>query len=304
MTAAARHRRALGSLAGLAGVAICAACGSAYSQADNPTGGAEAGPAESSDNDATLSEAAATDALATDADGGSLDAAALSRCEALRGDSAAADFFCTDFDDAAVGPDGVPTGWTSVVNANNAGTIALLDDAGMDASRALDITVSAGAVLQQDTRLRVVLAPLNEANTYLHYQLDFDLRVVTMSGTYVELGALAFVAGSTSTNGIADYDVGGGSFALSHETNGGTPVRRVANDTAWHHAHVVLDLDSLGSYKRALSIDGLDVTEDLSEHPIPAAAGTELWIGVFGGNFGAGIVHAQFDNVVLRRRLM
>lgn len=299
----ARRRAVLGLAALLGATAASIACGNAYRAADDPGDGGS--PDATASEDAAPAKASANDGGARPDAASSFDAAGLSRCEvALRGDSAPEDFFCTDFDDAVIGPDGVPSGWRSITNSPD-GSIGLVDEAGVDASRALDVVGVLGNGNFGNTLVDVALSQTQEANTFLHYQLDFDFRLVASDLNSADLGLLVFTPASPSEqHGIGMYGSNPTTFARKDSSAFPMKVFPDSPPAQWHHARVALDRGPSDSdYVRTTTIDGMDVDGEPNGHPIAAGAPTELWLGVFAAGIVSGSGHAQFDNVVLRRRM-
>jgi hypothetical protein len=303
LTLFTRRRIGLGAIALLGATAVSTACGSPYRAADGPV---EDGGADAPSNDEAASDEAASRDGAPGNDGGAaLDAAGLTRCEMeLRGDSSAEDFFCTDFEDTVLGANGVPEGWSELENASVDGRLGFIDDAGVDGSRALDVVAANGAGNNGNTFLTLVLSQTKEANTFLHYQMDFDFRLLASDVSSANLGLLVFTpASSTQQHGIAMYGSNPASFARKDSPTFPTKLLPDSPPAQWHHAHVTLDRGPADTdYFRAITIDGMDVDGDPSGHAINAGAPTALWLGLFATGAGLGSAHAQFDNVVLRRR--
>jgi hypothetical protein len=298
------RRRAVVGLAALLGAtAVSTACGSAYRAADEPSDGGADAPAF---DDAASGEASSIDGAPAVDGAAAFDAASLSRCEmALRGDSSADDFFCTDFDDAVLGADGVPAGWSNVVNASADGKLGFVDDAGVDGSRVLDVVAATGAGNNGNTRLNLVLSQTKEANTFRRYQVDFDFRLLASTLSTADLALLVFTpAAPAEQNGIAMYGTNPTSFARKDSATFPTKQLPDSPPAQWHHGRVTLERGPSDSdYVRTTTIDGMDVDGEPNAHAISAGAPTELWIGVFAAGPGDGSAHAQFDNVVLRRRM-
>jgi hypothetical protein len=233
------------------------------------------------------------------------DAGARSFCQVAQGSIPAQDVFCTDFEEPS--STGVPptTPWTLSINNFDAGKLALLDDAGVDASRGLDVSGTSNGAAGAHTLVKYIFGTGGAANSYLHYDFSFDFRLFNSNLNYEALGLLVFAPNTSSgENGISGYGPGD-PHELSHQ--GGVPlvkfVKSYAGTSIWRHAMVILERAAAATaYTRTISIDGMDVDDDLGTHTIAAGAPTEVWLGVFNADKTAGMAHVQFDNVVVRRR--
>jgi hypothetical protein len=233
------------------------------------------------------------------------DAAPSDFCAAQQGDSGVNDFFCADFEGIALEGEGFPAGWTGLQNNVDGGTLRLSADAGMDGSTALEVESNTTSTASRQTRAvkKLIRSIGKEADQYMAYELDFDFRVETSVLSYEALGLLVF--GNqvpTREHGIAGYGPGQ-PHVLSRQAPivGGTP--RIDNDAKWHHARVRLTHAAPSMpFERTIVIDGNNLDDKPTGHTMDAGAPTELWFGVFNTSNSAGRAHAQFDNVVFRRR--
>jgi hypothetical protein len=272
-----------------------------YQLGSDATSSADSGGSEDGGSDAQGPDAQTDGSAGLDA----TDGAVSSFCESRRDGSAEMDFFCSDFEEAALEVTGAPSGWTALLNTVDGGTLRLLRDGGMDGSTALELESDTTSTASRQTRItkKLLKAPTKEANEYLAYELDFDFRVVSSVLQYDAFGLLVFGNQVASReHGIAGYGPGT-PHVLSHQApiTAGTP--RLDNDAKWHHASVRLSHAAPATpFDRTLQIDGNDFDDNPSGHTMDAGAPTELWFGVFNTSNNAGRAHVQFDNVVFRRR--
>lgn len=207
--------------------------------------------------------------------------------------------FCEDFE---LSPQtaGMPKGWTRLQNDVDA-SVKVMPSIGVDMSVGLDVdSVSTGSGSRNTFVVRTLPATSLPA-TYLVYEIDFDFKLLESAVNYVAVGVLNFTNASPEDHGVAAY-----------------PDRQVVSrlrsymvavpDTdpkRWHHVHMTLQHATAGStFTRRIAIDGDADTNVVDNSPGVSTAGTtatELRFGVFYTTGGAGRIHAQFDNIVVRR---
>jgi hypothetical protein len=180
------------------------------------------------------------------------------------------------------------------------GTIALSDDGGAgNATRVLDVSLAQKADAGQSAFLTKNLPDAGAPDSFLHYEIELDVRVVgTGTLAYVALGGLQFPGGAIKEHGFGVYD--GNVFA-----------RLVPKDLAvkddkslWHHVRIVLDRpvgSTVSSFTTTITFDGTTVDNTGGVDP-GTTGGSKVRIGGFNtAPTAAGTMHAQYDNVVIRR---
>jgi hypothetical protein len=234
----------------------------------------------------------------TGADGG-VDAAVV--------DSAVAPFSCKTIDASSLvlcddfeAVSGPAFGFDLATLVADGGTIALSDDGGAgNATRVLDVSLAQKADAGQSAFLTKNLPDAGAPDSFLHYEVELDVRVVgTGTLAYVALGGLQFPGGAIKEHGFAVYD--GNVFG-----------RLVPKDFAvkddkslWHHVSIVLDRpkgSTVSSFTTTISIDGTTIDNTGGVDP-GTTGGSKVRIGGFNtAPTAAGTMHAQYDNVVIRR---
>lgn len=180
-------------------------------------------------------------------------------------------------------------------------SIGVSDEGGAgNTTRVLDVTLTQKADAGQSAFLTKNLPDAGAPDSFLHYEVELDFRVVgTASLAYVALGSLQFPGGAIKEHGFAVYD--GNVFA-----------RLVPKDFAvkddkslWHHAIIVLDRpagSAASAFTTTITIDGTTVDNVGGVGP-GATGGSKVRIGAFSTSpTQPGSMHAQYDNVVIRRR--
>jgi hypothetical protein len=134
---------------------------------------------------------------------------------------------------------------------------------------------------------------------YQRYEVDLDFRVVgTASLPYAALSVLGFPAGAIKEHGFAVYD--GNVFGRL------APKDFAVKDdkSLWHHARIVVARAADGgatSYATTIDIDGT-LVDNVGGVGIGDSGTPSLSVGAFDtARSDQGSVHAQFDNVVIRR---
>lgn len=187
---------------------------------------------------------------------------------------------------------------TLAVDAGSA--IDLSNDGGAgNATRVLDVTLTQKADAGQSAFLTKNLPDAGAPDSFLHYEVELDFRVVgTGTLAYVALGGLQFPGGAIKEHGFAVYD--GNVFG-----------RLVPKDFAvkddkslWHHARIVLDRpagSTPSSFTATITVDGTVIDNTGGVDP-GTTGGSKVRIGGFNTSpTAAGSMHAQYDNVVIRR---
>jgi hypothetical protein len=268
---------------GAAGV-LAIACSSSDDEALPPKFVTEGGPIEHPDSGSDAS----SDGSVVDSSVGpfsckTIDASSLVLCDDFESESAP--LFGFDL---------------KTLTADAGSTIGLSDDGGAgNTTRVLDISLTQKADAGQSATLTKNLPDAGAPDSFLHYEVELDFRVVgTASLAYVALGGLQFPGGLIKEHGFAVYD--GNVFA-----------RLVPKDFAvkddkslWHHARIVLDRpkgSTVSSFTTTITIDGTTVDNVGGVDP-GTTGGSKVRIGGFNtANTAAGSMHAQYDNVVIRR---
>jgi hypothetical protein len=271
---------------------------SAHDGAIAPSG--EGGGADAPGSDGGGMEASANDGMVTP-DG---DAAVLSFCETAKGTTDPEDFFCTDFENDSIGTSG-PKGWDALTNNLAAGgTIALLADAGIGGSHALDfVSNTTDTALYRQLRIDKKFTYTGAPSSFKSFEVELHFRVLTSAVDYDAFALLVFGGSSPKENGVAGYKAGV-DHQISHEgpLNGAVVM---VNDGQWHDAKLVLEhADAVTPFVRSLSFnDGGTIIETKTpNHTFDPAVAPVFSIGTFNTAASAGLSHVQFDNVVVRRR--
>jgi len=204
---------------------------------------------------------------------------------------------CDDFETEAAPLFGFDV--TTLV-ADAGSTIALSDDGGEgNATRVLDVSLTQKADAGQSAFVTKNLPDSGAPSSFLHYEVELDFRVVgTASLAYVALAELQFPGGTIKEHGLGVYD--GNVFG-----------RLVPKDFAvkddkslWHHARIVLDRpagSTASSFKTSITVDGTAI-DNVSGVDPGTTGGSKVRIGGFNtAPTAAGSMHAQYDNVVIRR---
>jgi hypothetical protein len=235
--------------------------------------------------------------------GGNVDAAVRYCDQVTKGPDA--DFLCSDFEEAALGANGIPIGWTGVVNNIDVGGTAKLElkqDTDLDGKPTwvLDVTSSSQATISRQTRFHRTFIKNNKAAAdFLSYEVDFDFRFLSSELNYQALGLLVFTKTTASEHGIASY-ISQPEYTLSREAPIGV---KYMNDKVWHHASVRLSHAVAGTpFNRTIKIDQTVVDDNTTGHTLEVDAPTEFRIGVHNTSSGAGSTRVQFDDIVVRRQ--
>lgn len=210
--------------------------------------------------------------------------------------------FCGDFESVAPPLFGFEE---SSADPDAGSSISISDDGGKDhPSRVLEVSLAYTSALGDAAAPAFLvrnLPPGKAPSSYLRYEVDFDFHVVgtgTPSLAYVVLGILAFPQGAIKEHGIAVYD--GNVFGRLVPKDLG-----VKDDKSlWHHAHIVVARAATDtSFATTIDVDDTRVDNVGGVNPGTSAAGTSaVRIGAFETSpDAAGSIHAQFDNVVIRR---
>lgn len=244
------------------------------------------------------------DAVASDAsrDSPNGDAADAALGDAPRGPfctviDASSLVLCDDFESASAPLFGFDQ---STLVADGGSSLSVSDEGGTtNPTRVLDVTLTQKADAGQSAFLTKNLPDTGAPDSFLHYEVELDFRVVgTASLAYVALGSLQFPGGGIKEHGFAVYD--GNVFG-----------RLVPKDFAvkddkslWHHARIVLDRpkgSTPSSFTSTIAIDGTLVDNVGGVDP-GATGGSKVRVGAFATSpTAAGSLRAQFDNVVIRR---
>jgi hypothetical protein len=227
-------------------------------------------------------------------------------CASLDAGSVATDFFCDDFENSEIDSDGGLAGeWTGVVNLVGAGTgtVKTMADAGRGGSRGLDVV--SNTTVGRSSRVYKSMTHPKESDQFLEYDLQFDVRVESSTLSYVAFGLVVFEPFmKVKEHGIAGYGPAAG-YKLARQAIVGDPAPTLTypNEAKWVHVHVRLNHAAAGTpFTRSITIADVPVDDAPNGGHTPTAGlAPELWIGIFNSN-NAGLAHAQFDNVVFRRR--
>jgi hypothetical protein len=184
--------------------------------------------------------------------------------------------------------------------ADGGSTIEISGDGGAgNTTRVLDVSLTQKADAGQSAYVTKSLPEAGAPDSYLHYEVELDVRIVgTPTLAYVALGSLQFPNGAIKEHGFGVYD-------------GNVLARLVPKDFAvkddknlWHHVRIVLDRpagSTVSSFTTTISVDGTTIDNTGGVDP-GATGGSKVRIGGFNtANAAAGTMHAQYDNVVIRR---
>jgi hypothetical protein len=248
----------------------------------------------------------ARDAAAPDADAAPEDAADAAPADAARGPfcttiDASLVTFCEDFE-STTGP---LYGFDQRVLAGDGGGSLVLTNEGGAAhpSLVLDVALVQKGADAGDAGESAFLSkslPAGAApNSYLHYDVEMDFRVVgPASLAYVAMSVLMFPSGAIKQHGFAVYD--GNVFGRL------APKDFAVKDdkSLWHHARIVLDRpagSSTSSFAATIDIDGT-LVDNVGGVDVGSAGTSSIRVGGFYTSPAAtGTIRAQFDNVVIRR---
>ena len=265
-----------------AGGMVAIACSSDDEGAQPPAFVTDGGPIPHPDTGTTAIDATVPDAAIAPFSCTTIDASSLVLCDDF--EAVSAPLF--GFELSTLAPDG-------------GSTIGVSDEGGVgNTTRVLDVSVTQKADAGQSAFLTKNLPDAGAPDSFLHYEIELDFRVVgTASLAYVALGSLQFPGGAIKEHGFAVYD--GTVFG-----------RLVPKDFAvkddkslWHHARIVLDRpkgSSVSSFTTTITVDGTTVDNVGGVDP-GATGGSKVRIGAFNTGTAAGSMHAQYDNVVIRR---
>ncbi len=264
--------------------AIAFACSSDDEGAQPPAFVTDGGPLPHPDTGVTPNDAAVVDSSIAPFSCTTIDASSLVLCDDF--ETVSAPLF--GFELASLTPDG-------------GSAIGVSDEGGTgNTTRVLDVWLTQKADAGQSAFLTKNLPDSGAADSFLHYEIELDFRVVgTASLAYVALGSLQFPGGAIKEHGFAVYD--GNVFG-----------RLVPKDFAvkddkslWHHARIVLDRpagSTVSSFTTSISVDGTAVDNVGGVDP-GTTGGSKVRIGGFNTSPTlAGSMRAQYDNVVIRRR--
>jgi hypothetical protein len=184
-----------------------------------------------------------------------------------------------------------------VVDAD-AGSIAITDGGVDHRSMVLDVMLTQAADAGRSAFLTKNLNG-GSPSLYQHYEVELDFRVVgTASLPYAALSVIGFPAGAIKEHGFAVYagDVFGRlapkDFAVKDDKS------------LWHHARISVARDADGgatSYATTIDIDGT-LVDNVGGVGIGDGGTPSVCVGAFNtARSDQGSVHAQFDNVVVRR---
>lgn len=206
--------------------------------------------------------------------------------------------FCDDFETPTVDPN---FGWTSTQRSPTASdaAVAILPEAGIGGSYGLYVSMyesTPGFSTGDFAWLTQSIGGPDPRNNAL-IDVEFDFRVPERTVDYLATGILAFPnGGAPGEFGVAAYPTN----KVSH--TGGTPAAdAVGPNSAWHHAHIVLERTDASIVKRTAFID-TKLQSSTGGHAVPGAGGTELRLGTFNAGAGVGVNSAFFDNVIIRRK--
>jgi hypothetical protein len=188
----------------------------------------------------------------------------------------------------------------STLVADGGSSLSISDEGGTtNPTRVLDVKLTQKADAGQSAFLTKNLPDAGAPDSFLHYEVELDFRIVgAASLAYVALASLQFPGGPIKEHGFAVYD--GNVFA-----------RLVPKDFAvkddkslWHHARIVLDRpkgSTPSSFTTTISIDGTLVDNVGGVDP-GTTGGSKVRVGAFATSAtAAGSIRAQFDNAVIRR---
>lgn len=267
---------------GGAGVAAVA-CSSDDQGSEPPKFVTEGGPIAHPDAGGDAADAAVVDSSVAPFSCATVDASSLILCDDF--ESQAAPLF----------------GFESVTLVADGGSaIEISGDGGAgNTTRVLDVTLTQKADAGQSAYVTKSLPEAGAPNSYLHYEVELDVRIVgTPTLAYVALGSLQFPNGAIKEHGFGVYD-------------GNVLARLVPKDFAvkddknlWHHVRIVLDRpagSAVSAFTTTISVDGVTIDNTGGVDP-GATGGSRVRIGGFNtAGTAAGTMHAQYDNVTIRR---
>ena len=180
----------------------------------------------------------------------------------------------------------------------DAGSIATTEGGVDHPSTVLDVMLTQAADAGRSVFLTKSLNG-GSPTLYQHYEVELDFRVVgTASLPYAALSVLGFPAGAIKEHGFAVY--AGNVFGRL------APKDFAVKDdkSLWHHARIVVARAADGgatSYATTIDIDGT-LVDNVGGVGIGDGGTPSVCVGAFDtARSDQGSVHAQFDNVVIRR---
>ena len=241
-------------------------------------------------------EASTTPPDARPAGDASTDAAVVSAFDGpyCQGIDASSLLLCDDFESVTA----PAFGFDKRVVDVDAGSIATTEGGVDHPSTVLDVMLTQAADAGRSAFLTKSLNG-GSPSLYQHYEVELDFRVVgTASLPYAALSVLGFPAGAIKEHGFAVYagDVFGRlapkDFAVKDDKS------------LWHHARILVARAPDGgatSYATTIDIDGT-LVDNVGGVGIGDGGTPSVCIGAFNtARSDQGSVHAQFDNVVIRR---
>jgi hypothetical protein len=196
---------------------------------------------------------------------------------------------------------GLPKDWARLQNDVDA-SVKVMPNIGVGMSVGLDVDSISTSSGSRNTFIVRTLPATNAPAAYLLYEIDFDFKLLESAVNYVVVGVLNFTNATPEDHGVAAYPSN-----LVVSRLGGSYTNAVPDPApkAWHHVHMTLQHTTPGtSFNRRIAIDGetdASIVDNSSGISTANTTVTELRIGIFYTTGGAGRIHAQFDNIVVRR---
>jgi hypothetical protein len=208
--------------------------------------------------------------------------------------------FCADFEDDPVG---VAPAWTPGLNDTTGvdASVKVMASAGHDSARGLDIQCdTSNTGISRNSFFARTLPPTDAPATFLSYDIEFDFRLVSSAITDEAVGVLNFTGASPEDHGVAAYP----SMSLISKLSPKGAAPGVADSFGWHHARISLTHAAAGTpFNKSVVVDeDAGAVVDTGSVSTTNTSATQVRIGIFSSGFGAGVVHATFDNVVAWRR--
>jgi len=209
------------------------------------------------------------------------------------------ELFCDDFEDA----DAALFGWSDLRDFEGDASVRVLPAVGHGSSAGLDVVMDKNA---SGTSIAAWLAKAVTGGSpllYRKYQLDFDFEVLSkpLKMSYAALGILTFPSGGP------DREHGIGVYQSDLISKLQPTAATVPSTGTWQHARVVLERvdGSADMYDRiTFASDQTGVLKEIEKSPpsyfSPDGGGVQVRLGTFNTGTGVDVLHARFDNVVVR----
>lgn len=206
---------------------------------------------------------------------------------------ASAVVFCADFEEAGASP----FGWDSVFKGNTPSAVFTVDPTGGYYGAGLDVVTQKDASASAAAWFETIIVA-GDPNQHAHYEAELDFQDVASPITYTALGIITFDDGSSNPreHGFGTFNNG---VSLSKLSPQGP--ESILDKKEWHHAFIRLNRPTVGArYDRTLTIDKTDVVVTPAMALINSG-GVQLRLGTFNTGTGSGVLHARFDNVIVRQ---